>query len=297
MMGLRVANGPVSWGVDLPDKPGAPPWEEVFSEISEAGYRWCELGPVGYLPNDDERVRAELAARGLGVAGSYIFEPLHDAGRLERIAEVTHTTCRRIAGLGGSYLVVIDMVSDERGATAGRSAAAPRLDGQPYEALLRGLRQSANIAAEHGLTPVLHPHAGSYIEFEDEIEHVLDDTADDGLQLCIDTGHFAYAGVDPVRFLAEHRDRTPYLHFKDIDPIVLQKVVSDAVAFFDAIPLGVFCPVGQGMVDFDALAAELRNGFDGPGTIEQDRDFRSPTTPLEDAKASLDYLRGLGLTD
>lgn len=296
-MGLRVANGPVSWGVDVPDKPGAPPWEEVFSEISEAGYKWCELGPVGYLPNDDDRVRAELEARGLGVAGSYVFEPLHDAGRHDRIADVTHATCRRIAGLGGNYLVVIDMVSDERGATAGRSAAAPRLDGQPYDALLRGLRQSASIAGEHGLTPVLHPHAGSYIEFEDEIERVLDDTADDGLQLCIDTGHFAYAGVDPVRFLAEHRDRTPYLHFKDIDPIVLQKVVSDAVAFFDAVSLGVFCPVGQGMVDFNALAAELRNGFDGPGTIEQDRDFRSPTTPLEDAKASLDYVRGLGLTD
>ncbi len=144
---------------------------------------------------------------------------------------------------------------------------------------------------------MLHPHAGSYIEFEDEIERVLDDTADDGLQLCIDTGHFAYAGVEPVRFLAEHRDRTPYLHFKDIDPIVHQKVVSDGVAFFDAITLGVFVPVGQGVVDFNALAAELKNGFDGPGTIEQDRDFRSPTTPLEDAKASLDYLRSLGLTD
>ena len=51
-MGLRVANGPVSWGVDLPDKPGAPPWDEVFTEISEAGYLWCELGPVGYLPDD-----------------------------------------------------------------------------------------------------------------------------------------------------------------------------------------------------------------------------------------------------
>jgi inosose dehydratase len=296
-MGLRVANGPVSWGVDVPDKPGSPPWEDVFSEISEAGYKWCELGPVGYLPSDDGLVRAELEARGLGVAGSYIFERLHDADRLDHIAEVTHATCRRIAGLGGDFLVVIDMVSDERGATAGRSAAAPRLDGQPYEVLLQGLRQSAGIAAEHGLTPVLHPHAGSYIEFEDEIERVLADTADDGLQLCIDTGHFAYAGVDPVRFLAEHRDRTPYLHFKDIDPIVLQKVVSDAVPFFDAITLGVFVPMGQGMVDFNALAAELRNGFDGPGTIEQDRDFRSPTTPLEDAKASLDYLRGLGLTD
>ena len=296
-MGLRVANGPVSWGVDLPDKPGSPPWEDVFSEISEAGYKWCELGPVGYLPDDDDLVRAELDARGLGVAGSYIFQPLHDDDQLAEIADISHGTCRRIAGLGGKFLVVIDMVSHERGATAGRSAVAPRLEGQPYEVLLKGLRQSARIALEHGLTPVLHPHAGSYIEFEDEIERVLDDTADDGLQLCIDTGHFAYAGVEPVRFLAEHRDRTPYLHFKDIDPIVHQKVVSDGVAFFDAISLGVFCPVGQGVVDFNALAAELKNGFDGPGTIEQDRDFRSPTTPLEDAKASLDYLRGLGLAD
>lgn len=296
-MGMRVANGPVSWGVDLPNKPGAPPWDEVFTEIGLAGYRWCELGPVGYLPDDDERVRAELEARGLGVAGSYVFEPLHDPSRHAQIADITHMTCGRIAGLGGGYLVVIDMVSDERGATAGRSAVAPRLDGADYRAFLAGLRQTAGIALEHGLTPVLHPHAGSYVEFEDEIERVLTDTADDGMQLCIDTGHFAYAGVDPVRFLAEHRDRTPYLHLKDINPVAHQKVLGDGVAFFDAIPLGVFCPVGQGVVDFAGLAAELANGFDGPGTIEQDRDFRSTTTALDDAKASLDYLRGLGLTD
>ncbi len=296
-MGLRVANGPVSWGVDLPNKPGAPLWEDVFTEIGEAGYRWCELGPVGYLPDDDGRVRAELDARGLGVAGSYIFEPMHDRDRHGEIADITHLTCGRIAALGGGYLVVIDMVSEQRGATAGRSGAAPRLDGQAYQGLLSGLRLVAGIAIEHGLTPVLHPHVGSYIEFEDEIERVLTDTADDGLQLCIDTGHFAYAGVEPVRFLAEHRGRTRYMHFKDIDPVVHQKVVGDAIAFFDAVSLGVFCPVGQGIVDFSALAAELADGFDGPGTIEQDRDFRSPTTPLEDAKASLDYLRGLGLAD
>src|SRR4249920_2675714 len=121
-MGLRVANGPVSWGVDLPDKPGAPPWEEVFSEISEAGYHWCELGTVGYLPVDDERVRAELDARHLSVAGSYVFEPIHERDRHDDIAETTHATSRRIAALGGGYMVVIDMVSPERGATAGRSA-------------------------------------------------------------------------------------------------------------------------------------------------------------------------------
>jgi len=277
--------------------PGAPPWEEVFDEIGEAGYRLCELGPLGYLPNDNRQVRVELDARGLGVAGSYIFEPLHDRDRHDDIAEVTRVTCARIAALGGRYLVVIDVVSDERGATAGRSAAARRLQGDEYDSLLAGVRMASAIAIEHGLTPVLHPHCGSYIEFEDEIERVLADTEDDGLQLCIDTGHFIYAGVEPVQFLAGHRGRTPYLHFKDINPVVHQKVLSDGIGFFDAISLGVFVPVGQGMVDFGALAAELANGFDGPGTIEQDRDFRSTTTALEDAKASLDYLRGIGIAN
>ena len=296
-MGIEVANGPVSWGVDRPDMPGAPPWEEVFDEIGEAGYRLCELGPLGYLPDDNQRVRVELESRGLGVAGSYIFEALHDRDRHDEIADVTKITCARIAALGGRYLVVIDVVSDERGATAGRSAAARRLQGADYDALLIGMRMATGIAMDHGLTPVLHPHSGSYIEFEDEIERVLADTADDGLQLCIDTGHFIYAGVEPVQFLAGHRDRTPYLHFKDINPVVHQKVLSDGIGFFDAISLGVFVPVGQGMVDFGALAAELANGFDGPGTIEQDRDFRATTTALEDAKASLDFLRGIGIAN
>ncbi len=293
-MAIEVANGPVSWGVDLPDKPGAPPWEEVFDEISQAGYSLCELGPMGYLPDDDDRVRAELGARGLGVAGSYIFEPMHDRNRHDRINEVTEITCARIAALGGKFLVVIDMVGDERGATAGRGAVARRLEGQGYADLLSGVRQACAIAIKHGLTPVLHQHCGSYIEFEDEVERMLADTVNDGMQLCIDTGHYIYAGIDPVRFLAEHRGRTAYLHFKDINPAVHQKVLSDGVAFFDAISLGIFCPVGQGMVDFAALAAEVED-FDGPGTIEQDRDFQSTTTALEDAKASLDYLRGIGI--
>jgi len=296
-MGLQMANGPVSWGVDRPDLPGAPGWEEVFDEISAAGYRWCELGPLGYLPDDDGVARSELAARGLQVAGSYVFEPMHDPARHDDIAEVTRQTCRRIAALGGAYLVVIDFVSAERSATAGRSDLAPRLRAEDYRGFLHGLRMVAAIADGYGLTPVLHPHAGSYVEFEDEIEQVLRDAADDGMQLCLDTGHFAYAGIEPVRFLAEHRTRTPYLHFKDIDPVVHEQVTTNGVGFFDAITAGVFCPVGQGIVDFEALKIELDSGFDGPGTVEQDRDFRSLTTPLDDARASLDYLRDLGLTD
>ena len=180
-MSLRIANGPVSWGVDFADAPGIPSWETVFSEIGEAGYQWCELGPLGYLPDDDVRVRAELDARGLGVAGSYVFEPMEDRARHDEICDTARRTSERIAALGGSYLVVIDLVGDERAATAGRSDAAPRLRGDAYRDLLDGLRAVSRVALDHKLTPVLHPHAGSWVEFEDEVEQVLADTESDGL--------------------------------------------------------------------------------------------------------------------
>ena len=80
------------------------------------------------------------------------------------------------------------------GATAGRGAVAQRLEGQGYADLLSGVRQACAIAIKHGLTPVLHQHCGSYIEFEDEVERMLADTVNDGMQLCIDTGHTSTPG-------------------------------------------------------------------------------------------------------
>ena len=76
----------------------------------------------------------------------------------------------------------------------------------------------AGVAAGHGLVPVVHPHAGSRIEFEDEIERVLEDTT---AGLCIDTAHLAYAGAAgggrdravrrarPARAPQGHRRRGP----------------------------------------------------------------------------------------
>jgi inosose dehydratase len=58
----------------------------------------------------------------------------------------------------------------------------------------------------------------------------------------------------------------------------------------------VFCPLGEGVVDFGALAGalELRD-FHGWVTVEQDRLPTDSTAPVEHAAASLAHLRAVGL--
>lgn len=296
---MRLATGPVSWGVDFADSAGNPPWNEVLDGVGRAGFAWTELGPLGYLPEDPERLLEALARRDLQVAGSFIFEPLHDGLRLAEVLETTRRTCGLIAGAGGRYLVVIDLVQPSRVATAGRSRVAPRLPPRGRETLLNGIRSVAQIAREEfGLLPVYHPHVGTWVEFEDEIEWLLDALDPQAVQLCIDTGHCAYAGVDPVDLYRRHAHRVSYLHLKDVDSQVRKRALHDRLDFWQAIDAGVFCPLGQGIVDFPALTRALaEEGFDGPATIEQDRNPAQQSDPVADLVRSRKYLESVGISE
>ena len=284
---MRLATGPVTWGVDFADAPGNPPWTQVLDEIAASGLGALELGPVGYLPEDPAVLRAALARRGLTAVGSFVFEALHDPARADAIAAVARRAAALVAAAGGDVLVIIDRPGPERAATAGRSAAAQRLAPRRWADLVGTTLRVADVARAHGLRPVVHPHAGSFLEFEDELERLLADT---DLDLCLDTGHLAYAGVDPVSALARHADRLGHVHLKDVDGAVLAR----GLGFWDAIAAGVFCPLGTGIVDVRGALGQLaRQGYDGWATIEQDRAGGSGA-PLADLRRSL---RACGLAE
>src|SRR3954471_11986810 len=118
--GLALGTGPVSFGVDFADEPGNPPWEAVLDGITAAGYRWTELGPIGYLP---EGLGPELRARGLGLTAGFVFESLLDAAAVA----VARAVAECVARLGGRFLVVIDAAHRDRARPAGRPGAATRL--------------------------------------------------------------------------------------------------------------------------------------------------------------------------
>lgn len=296
-MHLNLATSPNAWGVDHLGREGLPAWPDVFDEIREAGYGWVELGPLGYLPVEPGRAASEMRARGLSVAGSFMLEPVHDAGRHDAIIDGARRAADFIADAGGSYLVIVDWGSSKRFATAGRTEDAPRMESAAFGQYLGTYGEIARIAqADYGLTALTHPHAGTWLEFEDEILAMLEQT---DLPMCIDTGHFAYAGVDPAAIYDRFADRVPHLNFKDIDGPTREQALADRLGFLDAVDAGIFCPLGEGIVDFGAMRAVLEaHGYDGVATVEQDRDpQRADTSALEDARRSLAFLRSVGLGD
>ena len=281
---MKLATGPVTWGVDFADAPGNPPWQVVLDEIERSRVGALELGPVGYLPEDPGTLREALSSRGLTAVGSFLFEDFHDPALGRKLAAVTLRACRAISAAGGSVLVIIDRPSPVRAATAGRSEDAARLRGPAWRGMLDRFETTAWVARGHGLTPVVHPHAGSFVEFEDEIERLLDAT---DLDLCLDTGHIAYAGMSPHGALTAYAPRLGHVHLKDVQGEVLRGVHDRKLDFWAAVAQGVFCPLGDGVVSLRAVLDVLAGaGYTGYATIEQDR-VPGSGSPLEDLLRSV----------
>jgi inosose dehydratase len=296
-MSVSIGNAPCSWGVEFFDDPRNPPWTRVLDEAKAAGYRGIELGPLGFMPEDPAVLGPALAERGLTLTGGVMFRPFHDPDQWPKVWDAAMRTCRALSAHGARQFVLIDSISPRRAPTAGRGDEAERLRGAERAAFLDRIRDVARLGAEEfGLCVTIHAHAGGFIEFEDELEDVLDAVPASILGACLDTGHCTYAGFDPVAFYRGHSDRIPYLHFKDIDPVIRQQAIDNRTGFSDACAAGIFCNLGDGIVDFPAFkSAIVAAGFTGWATVEQDRDPSGARSTLADATANLNYLKSVGL--
>jgi inosose dehydratase len=292
---LTLANAPVSWGVDFPDQPGAPPWDRVLDGIAGAGYRNVELGPYGFLPRDPVELREALAERGLHAAGGLLYEPFHDPEAHGSIRALATEVIDWISGAGGSYLLLIPLVHPGREAWAGRAGRAPRLDAARQTAMAAFFDDLAERAAAAGLVPAVHPHAGTDLETRAEIDALLSKVGGT-LRLCVDTGHCLYGDIDPVALVRDYSSLVVGFHLKDLATARLQRSLEAERGFEAAVADGVFRPLGEGDVDFEALTEALRElDLRAWATVEQDIDPRLPSDPVADAVASRRFLAGVGL--
>lgn len=304
---IVITTAPCCWGVDDVKNPHLPNWEKVLDEAKLAGFAGLELGPYGYLPLDLPRVAKALEMRGLKIVAGTIFDDLVTPANRNALLRQTHEICRLISALPtperypgqryeAPYLTVMDWGHDERDYSAGHSERAPRLSSLAWQGMITNIRAIAELARDnYGVRAVIHPHAGGYIEFADEIAKVVDDIPINVAGLCLDTGHMAFSGMDPIETLRKYWDRVDYIHFKDINADVFQKVMAKRIRFFDACAEGVMCPIGRGSIDYAGVRTLLSElGYGGYITVEQERDPKNSGSILNDLAESRSFLNEIG---
>ena len=293
---IKIGNAPCSWGVEFADDPRNPDWRRVLKENAEAGFTGIELGPVGYMPEDPAVLAEALAEYNQELIGGVIFRAFHDPDAWEDVMDGSIRTCKALAAHGATRLVIIDSISPRRAPTAGRADEAEQMDKAEWAAYRDRIAQIAKMGTEdYGLTVGIHAHAAGFMDFEPELERLLDEVDEKILGICFDTGHHSYAGFDPVAFMKKHMSRINYMHFKDIDPKVKADVIANRTGFYDACGQGIFCNLGDGDVDFPAVRQLLLDSaFNGWCTVEQDCDPAGDTSPIDDARLNRAYLQSIG---
>jgi inosose dehydratase len=291
-MGVTLGSAPDSWGVWFADDAKQTPWHRFLDEVAAAGYRWIELGPYGYLPTDPDVLAPALDERGLRVTGTFTMFHFDAEGAWEARRDDVERTCDLLATLQATYLILIDDVYTDL--FTGEQLAAPELDEAGWKTFVETARRIADVAARHGLRPVLHPHAETHVEYEHQIERFLEDV-DGEIDLCLDVGHHAYRDGDPVAFTRRHHERIPYLHLKSVDRELQRRVTEEGVPFALAVADGMFVEPSQGAVDFPALRNVLDDvGYEGFGIAEQDMYPAPFDKPLPIAERTRQYLVEIG---
>lgn len=135
---------------------------------------------------------------------------------------------------------------------------------------------------ENGIILSLHPHWGTYVEIEEEIDYIIECTNPDYVGLCLDTAHTTVCGMDPIYIFDKYfaLNRVNYVHFKDIDP--------DITAYPEE-PVRRFKALGQGTVDFKGVLKVInKHKYDGVICVELDF---NRVNNYESAKCSREYIR------
>jgi inosose dehydratase len=304
---IRVASAPCSFGVDevMVKDAWMPGPDEMLDWMAQLEYVGTELGPPGFFGTGGE-VRDRLSRHGLGLVGSFLPQRF---SRSEAIEE-DQAWLRRTLGLlreatpDGShpFAVLADGIEEPiRHAYTGRipDHSETRLPAARWDTLIDNLHRSAAICREAGFEPVIHPHAGTYLETADEIARLVDRMDPSIVGLCLDTGQFRYGGADPASCLRAYASVVRHVHLKDTSMAVLDGVVERGGGLEDALKGGVFCPLGAGDADIPAAVGALRDiGYDGWVVVEQDQFLRPNDTResvVEGQRQNRAYLRDLGL--
>ena len=285
--GRRIAGAPVSWGIiEVPDWGHQMPADRVLRETSSLGLAAVEAGPEGFLSDDPVAVSELLSRYHLKLVGGFVPAVLHEPGVLEKELARVEERAGFFAAAGGDVLVLAAMpASAEIGDYV-------EIDDRGWETLFESLKRVEEVCARRGVAVSLHQHFGTVVEGDEQTRRFLEGSE---MGLCLDTGHLAIGGSDPVEIAALAGDRVNHVHLKDVDLELAGRLARRELTFKEAAQQNAFRPLGEGDVDVGAVLDGLESsGYTGWYVLEQDTVVEEEPPegegPVAEVRKSLNFL-------
>lgn len=286
----RVGCAPISWGIcEVPDWGAQLPVERVLAEMASLGLHATELGSVGYLPTDPDRLKGLLDTFGMALTGGFNALVLHDRDRVDEMIASATASADLLAATGADRFVTC-AVSDPD------DWRRIELGDAEWATMFESLTIVDRICAERGLVQAFHPHVDSLVETADEIHRVLDGSS---VSFVLETGHMLIGGLDPLWFAREHADRVELVHLKDVAVDLIDQLNSDELTLMEAVQAGIFPSIGDGGAPIADVITTLEHaGYRGRYVIEQDAALTDGLPadgegPIRDVERSVAYVHSI----
>ena len=253
----------------------APPLTDALEKTSRAGFKAIMTDvPAGMTVRE---YRALLGRYDTVPAPGYYSSPLEDADQRDELVREAERRADVHRELSLTEMFVAARMSPD-GRRVARPAQGVDADEGRLGEIARTLTAIGTATRERGVTACLHQHVGSWVESEAELEWLLERLDPDVVALGPDTGHLAWARIEPVDFVRRHRDRVRSLHVKDIRLGVADRSHDDSKSYREVVQDGLWVEPGRGDIDLRAIFDELRGGSCAWAIIEVD----SPDLPSPD---------------
>ena len=287
MTGVRIGVSPLLWSNDdLPRLGENVPLVRMLTQAASAGYEGVELGHK--FPRDPDRLRAALGPFGLSLASGWYGSRLLERSVADELAAAgAHLELLR--KLGAEVVVVAEVSGTVHTNRRARLSSRPTLTGHQWTRFTRSLTSFADAVAQRGLRLAYHQHMGTVVESGEDVERLLT-ASGEAVGLTLDTGHLAFAGVDPAEIARRYGDRVAHVHLKDVLGDRVARVRRRDMSFLNAVLGGAFVIPGEGDVDFPAVLAALADHhYRGWLLVEADQN-PARREPLACAGKAIDYV-------
>ncbi len=289
---VKLGMCPIGWtNDDMPELGAENTFQQCVSEMALAGFTGCEVG--GKYPTDVKVLKPMLDIRGLQIASkwfsSFLVEKPFEETEKEFLKELEY-----LSALGATAINVSEQSYSIQGMLDKRVLKDKYvMNDAEWDLFTTGLNKLGEIAQKYGIKVCFHHHMGTVCQTVEETKRLMENTDPKLVWLCFDTGHFTFAGENPVEILGQFADRVGHVHLKNMRMSVVEKVKAEDWSFLKAVRNGAFTVPGDpdGCVQFDDVFDILdKANYEGWIMVEAEQD-PAIANPFEYALIARKYIK------